>query len=279
MNKQIDYFETSARRYHEFLAAHRDRSGIPIETARTPCQIEKDERFWTATALKRLASSEGGHAALAQVLARTFGKRPPLAGFADWRSCLQGRLRLVLEATLPSPQSYLEWLRDNRAASHLIPYIRHSARRAGTARFEGATHVDALIVNIDNGFALFVEAKVLSDVSCHVSYDVFRNQMARTLDVLLEPATGLRAPLSERRSEHSLFVLLSPRCFKERSHSRLYGHLLREYTLHPSSIGRDLPHRTNIDWKDLASRLGWITFADIAMALPGACPWLATDGR
>jgi hypothetical protein len=45
----------------------------------------------------------------------------------------------------------------------------------------------------DTGVAIIFEAKVLSDVSTHVTFDVARNQPARTIDVMLE-APVLRAP-------------------------------------------------------------------------------------
>jgi hypothetical protein len=36
------------------------------------------------------------------------------------------------------------------------------------------------------GVAVIFEAKVLSDVSTHITFDVARNQLARTIDVMLE---------------------------------------------------------------------------------------------
>jgi hypothetical protein len=274
---QIAYFQKSAQRYHEFLTTWPDRNGIPISKARNPCQIEKDERFWTATTLKRLVDSAAGRQTFTKILSRTFGDQPPFQDFADWRSCLDGRLQLVLEATLPSPPSYVQWLRDNLSGRHLIPYVLHAAQRANARTLEGATHLDGIIFNIDNGFALFIEAKVLSDVSTVVSFDLFRNQIARNLDVLLEPSADLPEPLHARQPEKTLFSLLSPGWFRERPYSRLYGFLYDEYTSSPSTIGRDLPHRTNVDWKDLARRIGWMTFEDIAAVFPDACPWLSRN--
>lgn len=95
--------------------------------------------------------------------------------------------------------------------------------------FEGATHVDALLLNATNGFAVLVEAKVLSDVSFQVSFDVARNQLARNIDVMLEQNPLLEPPLRHRDPEKSLFVFQSPAMFKENPHVRQYGWLLQDY--------------------------------------------------
>ncbi len=268
---QVAYFERSAQAYHNFIGTRPERKGVPIGNARGPCQIAKDERFWTATTMKRLMEKS---AALAAVLRRTFGDKPPIPVFDSWHECLSGRLKLVLEATLPSPEKYVQWLRLNLESRHLIPYVLHAAQRTTARTLEGATHVDALVVNSDNGFSLLVEAKVLSDISCVVSFDVFRNQIARNVDVMLESSADLAQPLGARHPDRSLFLLLSPSCFRERPQSRLYGWLFGEYTSSPSALQRDLPHRDSIDWPGVSRRMGWMTFEDIASVEPRACPWL-----
>jgi hypothetical protein len=53
-DEQLRHCIESADRYHEFLLENKDNLAAPQGKARVPCQIEKDERFWTATALKRL---------------------------------------------------------------------------------------------------------------------------------------------------------------------------------------------------------------------------------
>src|SRR5438128_9761741 len=54
---QLEYYRKSARRYRDFAAKWPDPAGIAIADSRAPCQIQKDERFWTATALKHLIES------------------------------------------------------------------------------------------------------------------------------------------------------------------------------------------------------------------------------
>ena len=275
-DEQVRHFTGSARNYHEFLEANANNLAVPQDRARRPCQIEKDERFWTATAVMKLIKAPNRVDVLVALLARAFDShRPPLDMFDDWQSCLTGNLQLALEASLPSPPSYCSWLRENGADQHFIPYVERARERNTEGKLEGATSADAVIVNVDNGFALLIEAKVLSDISKDVSFDTFRNQIARNLDVMLEDG---QAPkwLAARKAKHSLFALLTPRCFKARPHSRLYGFLYEEYKHDPTALARDLPHRDE-DWPALARRLGWFTFEDISEALPGACPWLKEE--
>jgi hypothetical protein len=80
----------------------------------------------------------------------------------------------------PSPQIYVEWLRSNLNHRQKIPYVLDAAARKNARPIEGPTHVDAMFMNMTNGFAWLIEAKVLSDVSYLISFDNFRNQIART---------------------------------------------------------------------------------------------------
>lgn len=153
-----------------------------------------------------------------------------------------------------------------------------AATRAGNRDFEGATHVDALLLNASNGFALLVEAKVLSDVSYQVSFDIARNQLARNIDVMLERNPLLEPPLRDRDPEKSLFLFQSPAMFKTNPHVRLYGWLLQDYK-NPRAIARDLPHRGGRDWGSVASRIGWLTWEDCETVLPGSCKWLAMEAN
>ena len=51
---------------------------------------------------------------------------------------------------------------------------------------------------------------VLSDISTHVTFDLARNQLARSIDVMLEVNPALAAPLSLRKPERTFLVLLTP---------------------------------------------------------------------
>jgi len=61
-----------------------------------------------------------------------------------------------------------------------------------------------------SGVAVIFEAKVLSDSSAHVTFDLARNQLARSIDVMLEVNSTLPAPLSFRKPERTFLVLLTP---------------------------------------------------------------------
>lgn len=127
-----------------------------------------------------------------------FGDEPPLKKPRTWAECFDGDLSLYFEAHLPSPSSYKPYLRQNPPEHNLIPYVLLGGFlvRVNNRDFEGATHVDALLLNPRNGFALLVEAKVLSDISYHVSFDVTWNQIARTVDVMLDSNSSLTPPLA-----------------------------------------------------------------------------------
>jgi hypothetical protein len=272
--KQIAHFQRSAERYSLIEGREAELTSMPLQLAKTPCQMEKDERFWTATALKRLVEAPNAKDVLGQLLRDVYGDVPPLEGLSSWSECLLGELHLILEAVLPAPHAYLAWLRANVARQHFVPYVLRAAAASGVQRLEGPTHVDAVILNQTNGFALCIEAKVLSDISATIEFDAFRNQLVRNIDVMLESHASLTSILAKRRPERSLLMLLTPRCFKTKPESRLYGWLFKEYKETPDAIARDLPHREQLQVARVAKRLGWLTFEDIANRIPTACPWI-----
>jgi len=168
--------------------------------------------------------------------------------------------------------------RENLTKRQFIPYVVDAAHRPDSDKIrrglEGPTHLDALLLNEENGFAVFFEAKVLSDISHGISFDVARNQIARNVDVMLETNPDLPRPLNQRDPARTLFALLTPRYFREDPSSRHYGMLLPQYQTNPASLGRDIPHRTDVDWPGVSRRLGWLTFEDCHEVQVGACPWL-----
>jgi hypothetical protein len=275
----LDYYRKSAKRYHDFMDGNSGKTNrISIDKVRLPRQIEKDERFWTVTATKTVFDDPGRNEILGGLLEKTYGRTAPVQGLSTWAECLDGEMQLYYEACLPSPESYVKWLRNNLPDRQLIPYVLEAANRGNKRTLEGATHVDALFLNVSNGFSWLIEAKVLSDISCMISFDNFRNQIARNIDVMLErEKSPLGDGLKKRDPDRSLFALLTPAQFKENPHSRLYGWLMKEYRNNPDSLQRDLIHRAGTDWPAVSKRLGWLTFEDMEAARPGSCPWLGNS--
>jgi len=254
---------------------------------------EYNERFWVFTTLKHLfdqyVSSEcSSGSGLVKLIEGLFGDGPP-RGFKSWTDALGDCPRLFFEVNMPRPIEYREFLVERFQKVTLPPRSFQDSVPVGT-RFEGQTKVDAVLYG-KPGVALLFEAKVLSDASPTVRYDVTRNQIARSIDVLLEtpakPGDGLSTGEELRRQrdpDRSYFVLLTPAIFKdERRKSRLYAWLMAEY-MSPSStvLAEDLSHRTDKESvKRVTHRIGWLTFEQCHQELKrvdpssrGASPWL-----
>jgi hypothetical protein len=118
---------------------------------------------------------------LAALMRARLGDAPPVPGLPTWEACFRGELRLFLEAVMPSPQGYHDWLKAQFRERHLVPYVHRAAARTNAGALEGPTHVDALLLNESNGFAVMFEAKVVSDISTAVTFDAKRNQLARNI--------------------------------------------------------------------------------------------------
>lgn len=215
---------------------------------------------------------------MATLLQCVFNSEPPVEGLSSWEECLDGRLHLYFEHRLASPSAYKQWLANHLSERNLVPYVRDAAYRRNSpelrTNLEGPTQVDAVLVNESNGFTVLFEAKVLSDTSVDITYDMMRNQIIRNIDVMLEKDEGLMFPASRRRPNRSLFVLITPEIFRQRPYSRLYGWLMKDYRSNPDALARDLPHRESLNWSKIARRMGWLSWEDCETVRPGSCPWL-----
>lgn len=256
------YYERSARLARSRTCRHGQGTDRCDSLAH---QVEKDERFWVAQALMTAFHAEDRVAAFDRVLedagvAAYTG--PDLLGRAD-------ELQLYFEVNLPAPTAYVRALAGELPDRTYLPWLVEAATRK--KRLEGTTKVDALLL-ASTGFAVAFEAKVLSDVSTHTSYDVRRNQIARNLDVLLEPARP--GPLGGRDPKQSCFVLVTPQTFKDHPRSRLYG-VLREDYRDVARLHQDLPHRSVGELAAVPDRIGWTTWERIGALVPGSTPWLA----
>jgi hypothetical protein len=242
-------------------------------------QIEKDETFWTASSLMTIFYSPNRNEELQKILKLAFGEKPPLDDISSWEDCLNGELKLFFEARIPSPIEYRNWLKENVSSRNFIPYIIDKTKNKKDeyrSDLESATNVDALLLNSTNGFAVFIEAKVLSDISYQVSYDSMRNQIIRNIDVMLSSNNGLNEPLNKRLPENTLFLLITPKLFKDNPRTRLYGYAFTDYKCDPQRIQEDLKHR-NLDINDckkISKRIGWISWEDLKSINNECCKWI-----
>ncbi|MGV9169153.1 MAG: hypothetical protein ACOC38_04340 [Promethearchaeia archaeon] len=273
--ENLDYYRNSVKRYHEYLANNPDREGKPVSEMRHPCQVERDERIWLASCMMTMYYYEKRQQMLEHLFIKAFGDKPPVSGLDSWSECLAGNLELYFEANLPPPDSYSEWLSQNLHNRHLIRHVFSSAN--GKKNLEEPTKVDALLINPGNGFAVIVEAKVLSDISYQTPYDATRNELARAIDVMLEENDDLCEPLCERIPEKSLVLLLTPEMFKNNPTRRLYGYKLLDYKQNPNSMPLELSHRKNQNWEKVLPRLGWLTWEDFYRTNNDCCSWLSDE--
>jgi len=276
MSDHLAYYRASAKRAADFKAAA--PAGTPAEirqAVKWGRQMEKDERFWVAATLMQLFHAPNRIDLFAKVLRHCLGDTPP-DSLASWEAALGQEQFLYFEANLPSPAGYSRQLRPHLDEHILVPYLRDAAELTSQRgkKLEGPTKVDALLTAPGTGFAVLFEAKVVSDISTGVQFDVLRNQIARTIDVMLEPNAQLQPPLSERRADRTCFVLITPEIFRRNPESRLYGWLLPAYQQDPALLQRHLAHRQPAELESVPQRLGWLTWEDCNRLHPGACPWL-----
>ncbi|HEC87404.1 MAG TPA: hypothetical protein ENI49_06045 [Thermoplasmatales archaeon] len=268
----LKYYKQGIEKYKEYLKKNHNRRGKPLREMRKPCQVEKDERFWIVACMMTIFYSQDRTKELTQLFRNAYGDFPPVKEVESWEECLKGELYLFFEVNLPSPVPYKNWLLKHLTERQFIPYVLNSAD--GKKNLEGPTNVDAILLNSKNGFAVIIEAKVLSDISYEITYDTMRNQIARNIDVMLEENKGLCSPLDKRDPEKTLFLLITPKLFKDNPSSRLYGYKFCEYKTNPNSLLKDLPHRENCDWQNISNRLGWLTWEDFKDVNKNCCRWL-----
>ena len=120
----------------------------------------------------------------------------------------------------------------------------------------GTTEIDVAMGNAEA--LVFIEAKYLSDISDSVTYDPWRDQIARCVDVGSYHA-GKRA---------FFFILLTPRWPDDYAqNNRLYHYKLYEYQHNPDALRTRLPHRVAgeypIDFELMSQRIGQAYWDDL----------------
>jgi len=144
-----------------------------------------------------------------------------------------GKVSLSIEEPLPSPEGYLSWLKDEALKINPVKYIQEQAinHQKRNKTLETATHVDAVIKT--GNFVIFVEMKFTSDISIGTTFNPYRNQLARLIDVGIETA---------RKEGKKLVVLLSTPSEFFKNKSRLYYYKIQDY-INPTEIQKDIVWR------------------------------------
>jgi len=206
-------------------------------------QTELEQMKLSATQMNRILNSEDSEDLLTWNIFATLKQSQPLSRWlVPWlQTCFTDPPRVLNNAqihlwpgrqrkpTYPSPPERDAWLREHYRQSSAT-LLQTWAEKQG--RMEGSTEID---VAIETDEALvFVEAKYLSDVGISVTYDPWRDQIARCIDVGTYHA----------KERAFFFILLTPRWPDEYAqNSRLYHYKLREYQQNPAALRTKLPHR------------------------------------
>jgi hypothetical protein len=156
-----------------------------------------------------------------------------------------------LERQFPPPEGYLHWLK-NDVKNHPIQYIRQQASKHEPNKpSESRTHVDAFIET--DKLLIFFEIKHTSDIAHDTTFNPYRNQLARLIDVGLEVA---------KCSGKEVLVLLSTPSKLYESRSRLYYYKVQEYS-DPLMIRRDIAWRTVSEIRDNVLAVKWIALEEL----------------
>lgn len=259
--EHLKYFKESIDNYLKYES---DKNNFTKKSYRKYRQAEKDERFYTTRTFISLfeRDSKDIQRLLKEILKNNFGDTPPLVLYnkypTSWDNLLNGEIKLKFEYDVPAPKEYKNHLSINLNKTHFVPYVLDAGTKENNnfrKDLEGPTQIDAYIEVVSSGLKLFIEAKYLSDISCSVSYDVTRNQIARNIDVMLD-----------QEKDKSLFLLITPKHFKERPLTRFYGYKMTEYKNDYRCLMNDLHHRTNLDstdWSNISKRIAWTTWDDL----------------
>ncbi len=176
-----------------------------------------------------------------------------LAGISPFE---ENVVSVELERQFSPPAGYLQWLKKE-VKNHPIRYIREkSADHLKTNKpLESRTHVDAFIET--DKLLIFFEIKYTSDIAYSTTYNPYRNQLARLIDVGLEVA--------KCNGKEVLVLLSAPSALYERR-SRFYFYKVQEYS-DPLMIQRDIGWRTVSEIRDNLLAVKWIPLEELVSLL------------
>jgi hypothetical protein len=144
------------------------------------------------------------------------------------------------------PKEHDEWLRKRLKHSEML---RFRERAKVGKRLEGPTEVDLVIETPK--ILTFIEAKYTADIDCKTSYDPYRDQITRNLDVGSYQA--------EKGGKRFFFILLTAEYYER---SRLFWYRMQEYMKDPDRIKERILYRS-INFEELSKNIGWVLWRDI----------------
>lgn len=160
---------------------------------------------------------------------------------------VQSVKRISFEKLVQPPTAYLSWI-ENEVRNHPIKYVREQAKDHNKRKkaLETATHVDA-VIETDN-FVIFVEMKFTSDISVQTTFNPYRNQLARLIDVGISVAM--------KKDKKLVLLLCTPSIFFV-TKSRLYSYKITEYSDY-EEIKRDIGWREQHEIEKFVLAVAWI---------------------
>lgn len=144
------------------------------------------------------------------------------------------------------PKEHQEWLKRKLEDSRIL---RFKERAKVGKRLEGPTEVDLVIETPKT--LTFIEAKRTADIDCKTSYDPYRDQITRNLDVGSYQA--------EKCGKRYSFILLTAEYYER---SRLFWYRMQECMNDPDRIKERLPYRS-INFEELSKGIGWVLWRNI----------------
>jgi hypothetical protein len=176
-----------------------------------------------------------------------------LAGISPFEENVVG---IGLERQYLPPAGYLQWFKKE-VKSHPVRYIREQSdeHRKTKKPVESRTHVDAVIET--DKLIIFFEIKYTSDISHSTTFNPYRNQLARLIDVGLEEAKS--------SGKEVLVILSTPATLFERR-SRLYYYKVQEYS-DPLMIQKDIGWRPVKQIEENLLAVKWIALEEIVNLL------------
>ena len=150
--------------------------------------------------------------------------------------------------SVAAPASYEAASRHRMATSGDPTQI---ARASHPDPVEGHSEVDVVIEG--DGYLIYLEAKLFSDISLATTHDPDRNQLVRNVDCVLEHGGG-RQPL---------FWM----AVRDRAPHRMYVKVVQEWKRNPSLLAIQLPHHAPNEIERLVNRIAIISWTELLAAI------------